>query len=1232
YTLVGNTHDPNIYFEGNWSRNCEFLANHCSDEWLTLPAKPVMYDYFQFIYMTNRSVDEFKRNVAPDFVCFDAQKCPSLASTIHRIDIIDGLTCCHISNLTENIETQHFHFMNILFARINRQCSTTDIEVSCENSSYFHCNVSLKCISYHRVGNGFRDCDYNEDELFPACQLNDSNRLKCISHETNCLLPVALKYGNRNCPKTGNERLMNRFAFNKSVPFAALCDGMVLHVSLLNDGNENDETNCELWPCNNPYLRCNGVWNCLNGIDELNCPNTNCSFNAFQCTNKASSLTYCLPLTYMFYKRIDNCTEAEYIPEVYFYNETNDISKDYYSFNRSKCISGNSICNHHLETVDEQDKECRIDDQYPPFISNTMTVSQLDKSNTYLCTIDYESTAFVIDYIDFLITTGLGYFPPVSSTIPSIQSITKINEDKKKIIPEIDIALRWYCHQGVVVLFGANQSKKCLCPPNYFGSQCQWQNQRISLTLHLKTQSIISTTVIFKLIIILIDEQGKIAPNYEQIIYIPSRHCTSKYNIYLIYPHRPKYSSTNYSIHIDLFDKITLEYWTSWYIPIPFQFLPVNRISTVLIIPKTPQNNPCSFPCGEHGRCMEYTNRKSSYFCQCDEGYSGSFCNITHECQCSNDSLCLAPSICVCPLNKFGSRCYLERTLCQPRNNPCQHDGICIPTDDRIDLYSFICFCKEGYFGERCQFKSNQIDIHIDETILAISSSFFIHYITAHERLAQHERTTILKKVAFNQNSITIYVPQSFNILFVEIPKNDYYLSIIREKFIPLEHIHAQVLSKQRCIFVLHLVNDTIRHYEYLRRLKYYPLLCRQHLQLMCFYDEYNMCICDSDRFSNCFESDHTLKHDCHEKDLCQHGGQCFLDNEICPTTFICNCDDCYYGTRCELSTKGFIFLLDPILGYHIKPNVSLNQQPFIVKLSIVIITIMLLLGLSSGSLCVIIFHMKTSREVGCGYYLLASSISSICLIIVLTIKFIHLLLSQMSLITNRSMLFVGCISFEIILKVFLASSEWLNACVAIERTISAIQGVSFNKNKSKTRAKIMIFVVFILTTFTYIHDPFHRQLIDDLDGNQKRIWCFSNYSRSLTIYNSFIILFHFLIPFAINLISALLLILVVAHRRFKAESKQTFKQGLKLQFQQHKHIFIAPCMLILISLPRLIISFTSGCMRSAREPWLHLIGYFLSFIPTMLTFFVFVLPSSVYKSKFDTIIAKTMKRFHLTP
>ena len=112
-------------------------------------------------------------------------------------------------------------------------------------------------------------------------------------------------------------------------------------------------------------------------------------------------------------------------------------------------------------------------------------------------------------------------------------------------------------------------------------------------------------------------------------------------------------------------------------------------------------------------------------------------------------------------------------------------------------------------------------------------------------------------------------------------------------------------------------------------------------------------------------------------------------------------------------------------------------------------------------------------------------------------------------------------------LKYLLASSEWLNACVAIERMFNVIKGTSFNKEKSKEISKWVILIVFILTIITHIHDPLHRHLIDDFDIDEKRIWCFVRYSSSLNIYNSFITLFHFLVPFSINFISALWIIII---------------------------------------------------------------------------------------------------------
>ncbi|CAF4601790.1 unnamed protein product, partial [Rotaria sp. Silwood2] len=145
----------------------------------------------------------------------------------------------------------------------------------------------------------------------------------------------------------------------------------------------------------------------------------------------------------------------------------------------------------------------------------------------------------------------------------------------------------------------------------------------------------------------------------------------------------------------------------SWYVPIPFQFLPVNRIATRIFIQnKTMISKLCSLYCGEHGHCVEYINRKFLYFCQCDEGHSSVQCNIKHNCSCLFDSYCLTPSICVCSMNKFGSKCYLKSSVCQTFNNSCENNELCISIDDRMSLNKFTCLCTENFYETQYE-KSN---------------------------------------------------------------------------------------------------------------------------------------------------------------------------------------------------------------------------------------------------------------------------------------------------------------------------------------------------------------------------------------------------------------------------------------------------------------------------------------------------------------------------------------------
>jgi hypothetical protein len=232
--------------------------------------------------------------------------------------------------------------------------------------------------------------------------------------------------------------------------------------------------------------------------------------------------------------------------------------------------------------------------------------------------------------------------------------------------------------------------------------------------------------------------------------------------------------------------------------------------------------------------------------------------------------------------------------------------------------------------------------------------------------------------------------------------------------------------------------------------------------------------------------------------------------------------------------------------------------------------------------------------------------------------KFWILLVAQMTYDMNRSFLNIQCISIDFLLRIGLHIDQWLSACVAIERAITSLKGIHFNKKKSRQTAKYIIISLLFLVIMTSIHDPIGRRLIDDgHDYEEKRIWCVVTYSSSLQIYNSVINLFHFIAPFGINLLSAILIIKTATRRRNRIQPQQNYQQMLHIQIRRHKHILIAPVVLIILTIPRLILSLVSGCMKSIDDAWIFLMGYFISFLPPILTFVVFVIPSKTYRKKF---------------
>lgn len=568
-------------------------------------------------------------------------------------------------------------------------------------------------------------------------------------------------------------------------------------------------------------------------------------------------------------------------------------------------------------------------------------------------------------------------------------------------------------------------------------------------------------------------------------------------------------------------------------------------------------------------------------------------------------------SICVCPTNRVGSRCLLSSEC---PSDVCRNNGQCVLIDDNVGTNNYICICTEEYYGSTCEYLKRKLSISFNNMPIP---SYIQLYISTVSNTSEPSTTIMLKKVLQNQRTLSFYTSKPFHLVFIKAI-NDYYLGSIQQ--FSIYNLSTSISSKQRCQSIHELFNSTILNLPLIRRVKYYPLLCYNRTDnLRCFYDETYMCLCTSESYPNCFHFDHQTTLTCKQNGYCKNNALCLQDDPTCPSNTICICTDCYFGTQCQFYAKGFGLTLDDILRYEIRPHLSFFQQPLSVTITAAATILMLLLGLTNSILACLTFSRKNCRTVGSGLYLYASSITSILTIIILTFKFCFLILSQLHIITDRITLLIACVSIEPLLKIFLFTDTWLNACVAIERGYTVYKGVRFNKQSSKQLAKHMICIVPSLIILSIIHEPLYCDLFDDEE--EHRIWCVTNYSSVLQDYNSTILLIHFLIPFIINLSSALFIIINVTGQHTKSRTQQTYSKHLRKQFNEHKHILISPLILVILSLPRLIISLISSCIKSSRNPWLYLCGYLISFIPSILIFVVFVIPSKLYITEFKKTI-----------
>jgi hypothetical protein len=209
----------------------------------------------------------------------------------------------------------------------------------------------------------------------------------------------------------------------------------------------------------------------------------------------------------------------------------------------------------------------------------------------------------------------------------------------------------WICNRGVLAWRnfssdGNQPQTQCFCPPSYYGEWCQWMSDRFTVFTHFQDKTDRLTKGVIKILalfIVKINETTTILDHHEYHFIPALGNLDEKHKFYFVYPrpHQLRSNRNNYAVRFEAYllnDDETIEFLAVWIYPIPFNFLPSQRLAKVLKYNPRSQldiNHTCfNNPCLNAGKChplMNKLNDSHSYWCECGNRTSGSHCQFKDE-------------------------------------------------------------------------------------------------------------------------------------------------------------------------------------------------------------------------------------------------------------------------------------------------------------------------------------------------------------------------------------------------------------------------------------------------------------------------------------------------------------------------------------------------------------------------------------------------------------------------
>ncbi|CAF3477171.1 unnamed protein product [Rotaria socialis] len=241
--------------------------------------------------------------------------------------------------------------------------------------------------------------------------------------------------------------------------------------------------------------------------------------------------------------------------------------------------------------------------------------------------------------------------------------------------------------------------------------------------------------------------------------------------------------------------------------------------------------------------------------------------------------------------------------------------------------------------------------------------------------------------------------------------------------------------------------------------------------------------------------------------------------------------------------------------------------------------------------------------------FLILYSVCSIIVALELQTRVILMLFDRYS---SAGYTFYSCNIAPVVSTMLIHLGLWLSAAITVERLLFDIIYIEVIGKQAHKRTVIIMILMPVIVFITHIHEIFGRQAVPD-PGQPGSFVCTFDYDKKwLNSIDDWLSTLHLALPCFIHSVCFITTLWRLGHEKGTGSYCKLSLTGLK----KNELYLIPPVLIVVCCLPHFIFAHLMyHCIELSHLGYLHLhvtLNLFI-FIPQALTFFIYILPSTVY-------------------